>query len=281
MERKRKNIDPNILSFKSVDADTMTVVGLTAIHGNIDDGGDRSWPGSFADIKVNGRDRARFLWQHDNREPPIAAINYVREIPRADLPQEVLKYAPDATGAVEVSRTYLDTPRGIEVYKGIKAGAIQEMSYAYDIPAGGYDLEEVDGRPVRNIRKVQVFDFSDVNHGMNPATLASKAADWDDTPIGVHAATVIDAITVFDARLRALKDTRAKEGRILSESNRRFMSDVAQQIESTEGSLADVRKALLDLLSATEPAKQIDKTELRRLFVEYQKTVAQLNGVTF
>src|SRR5690349_10318507 len=84
-----------------------TVVGIVCVHGNVDDGGDRSHPGSFADTHVNGRDRARFLWMHNASEPPIATINYVREVSRDQLPQKVLSYAPDATGGVEVSRTYL------------------------------------------------------------------------------------------------------------------------------------------------------------------------------
>lgn len=151
-----------------------TVTGLVAIHGNVDAGGDRSWPGSFADVRDNGRMRARFVWQHRTDEPPTAAINYLREVPRAELPEAVLRFAPDATGAVEVSRTYLDTPRGNEILAGIRSGAIEEMSYAYEIPPGGADIEEVDGRTIRNIRKVRVFDISDVLWGMNPATVASK-----------------------------------------------------------------------------------------------------------
>ena len=31
-----------------------TVIGIACVHGNIDDGGDRSWPGSFADTRSTG-----------------------------------------------------------------------------------------------------------------------------------------------------------------------------------------------------------------------------------
>jgi ribosome recycling factor len=258
-----------------------TVVGLPVIHGNIDDGGDRSWPGSFSDIKVNGRDRARFLWQHNSNEPPIAAINYVREIPRSELPDTVLKFAPDATGAVEISRTYLDTPRGNEILAGLKAGALEEMSYAYEIPPGGSDVEEGDGMTVRNIRKVRIFDFSDVNHGMNPATVAVKSTDWTSRPVKEHSEAIAEIANAYIARIRALVSEREKAGRILSESNRTFIKGVADQLESTEVSLADVRKALRDLLLATEPEKALTPTndEARRLWLNYQYTLAQLNGV--
>ena len=43
-----------------------------------------------------------------------------------------------------VTRTYLDTPRANEVLAGLKAGAIAEMSYAYDVTK--WDYEEIDGR---------------------------------------------------------------------------------------------------------------------------------------
>lgn len=251
-----------------------TVIGLPVIHGNVDEGGDRSWPGSFADIKVNGRDRARFLWQHNSNDPPVAVINYVREIPRTELPPKVLDYAPNATGAVEISRTYLDTPRGNEILIGLTAGAIEEMSYAYEIPPGGSDMEEVDDRPVRNIRKVRIYDFSDVNHGMNPATVAVKRL-----PLAEHSDSVLAAVKEYTDRLEALHSLRAKEGRVLSGENRKRIEEA---MEALDGALA----ALKTLLAATEPKQAViepqrDVEVLRRLYLDYQHTLAQLNGVTF
>jgi hypothetical protein len=258
-----------------------TVIGLGAIHGNVDEGGDRSHPGSFADTKVNGRDRARFLWQHNSNEPPTAAINYVREIARADLPPDVLKYAPDATGGVEVSRTYLETPRGNEILAGLKAGAIAEMSYAYDLTKYAFTEDDTTGTTVREIYAVKTFDWSDVNWGMNSATLAVKAADWGSRPVKEHSDAMKAIAETYIARIRALVSEREKAGRILSESNRTFIKGVADQLESTEVSLADVRKALRDLLQATEPEKALTPTnnEARRLLLNFERTRAYLNGV--
>ena len=68
-----------------------------------------------------------------------------------------------------VTRTYLDTPRASEVLAGLKAGAIAEMSYAYDVTKWDY---EIDGKdlPIRNIYTANLLDVSDVNLGMNPAS---------------------------------------------------------------------------------------------------------------
>ncbi len=155
------------------------VTGIFAVHGNVDDGDDRSWPGSFVKTIGDRGSRIRFLWQHDMTAPPIATIVGLRELNRAELPQPILDNTPDAMGGVEVTREYLDTERGNEVLEGIKSGAIGEMSYAYD--AVKFDFEEkpnskYDFEKVRNLREVRLHEVSDVLWGMNPATQGSKTA---------------------------------------------------------------------------------------------------------
>jgi hypothetical protein len=121
-----------------------TVTGVFCVHGNRDDGRDRSHNGALADYGQGGRIRVRHLWNHGGgwldrgQTPPIAAIKAIRELSREQLPEAVVKFAPDATGGVEVEREYLDTPRGNEILAGIKAGAIDEMSYAYDVLKATY-----------------------------------------------------------------------------------------------------------------------------------------------
>lgn len=246
--------------------DGRTVVGIVAVHGNVDEGGDKSWPGSFSDPAVDGRDRAVFLYMHDPMQPPTAAINYVREVRASDLPPKVMAYAPDATGGVEVSRTYLDTPRGNEILTGLQAGAIHEMSYAYN--AVQYDFEEIEGKTIRNLRKVEIFDYSDVAWGMNPATVGSKAA-WKDRPLTDHATALEEAIRDFASRLAELKDRRAKAGRTFSAANTTRIGGIAD----------DLAKAAVDLktmLQDSEPKQTIDG---RGLLIEYERTLARLSGV--
>lgn len=158
---------------KSIDGRTVT--GIFAVHGNVDSGFDRSHPGSFAKTIAEGSQRFRHLWQHDMSAPPTAKVEAVREIGRDELPDAVLNAAPDATGGVEVTRKYLETPRGDEILIGLKEGAINEMSYAYD-PLQ-FDFEDVAGEKVRNLRQVRLYETSDVNWGMNPATTAAKSHD--------------------------------------------------------------------------------------------------------
>jgi len=152
-----------------------TVTGLTAVMGNIDDGGDRIFPGAFRKTLQEHLSRVKHLWQHDATQPPTAVIKDIREVGVADVPMEVLNMYPNATGALQVTREYLPTPRGEEILRGIISGAISEMSFGYD-PIK-FDFEEVPGKGViRNLRECRLWDTSDVNWGMNPATVASKAA---------------------------------------------------------------------------------------------------------
>lgn len=253
-------------------------VGVFCVHGNIDEGLDRSHPGAMADTRVDGRDRVRFLWAHDAKQPPIAVVRSIRELTRAELPQKVLAYAPEATGGVEVTREYLSNPLADWVLDGLQKGAIQEMSYAYDVAE--YSITEEDDRTIRELRKLKLFDISDVNWGLNSATVAVKSFD----SVKEHSKMVATTTTEYITRIRAFLSEREKAGRVLSESNREFIKGVADQLESTEGSLAEVRKALRELLTVTEPkqaelAPPRDVVALRRLYLETQRTLAQLNGV--
>lgn len=253
-----------------------TVTGIFAVHGNIDEGGDRSHPGAFADVTINGRNRVRFLWQHSPWDPPIAKIDYVRELTQAELPPQVLNFASDATGAVEVSRTYLNTPRGNEVLEALKADAIDEMSYGYEVAQA--DFEELDGREIRNLRKLELYDISDVLWGMNPATVGSKNWPWpvpldflrdpaadesallDGMRFAEHSRLALAAAKELGARARNIYELRAKEGRVLSSANRK-------RIQALVKSLRAVTADLEQLLDETDPEKAAK--EARRLYAEF------------
>src|SRR5450759_1178414 len=106
--------------------DGRSVVGIFAVHGNVDEVGDISHPGAFVKTFQERSGRIQFLWMHDMFSPPVAVIKSLREIGRNELPKGVLSVAPDATGGAEVTREYLDTERGNEILAGLKAGAINQ-----------------------------------------------------------------------------------------------------------------------------------------------------------
>lgn len=161
------------INYKAHGDDDRVITGLAAVFGNIDSGDDITHPGAFAKTLSEGRGRWRHLWNHNGGEPPIAKILEVKEIGRDELPEEVLRYAPDATGGLQVKREYFKDPFSERVFQAVKEGAITEMSFAYDIVKS--DFQEIDGKQVRNLRELALFDTSDVNWGMNGATVAAKS----------------------------------------------------------------------------------------------------------
>ena len=152
------------------------VTGFASIFGNVDDGNDRTWAGAFKNTLKERTGRVRHLWQHEGNQPPIAAIRDLREVGKADLPDDLKKQYPDVTGALLVQREYLDTPRGSEVLAGILAGAVSEMSFGYDPVRYDFEGDAEKDAQIRNLREVRLWDTSDVNWGMNDATVASKMA---------------------------------------------------------------------------------------------------------
>lgn len=272
------------VEYKSVKAatlgvDGMTVTGIFAVHGNVDAGDgwsyrDRSHPGLFGDFKAAGRDRAVFLWNHMSHEPPIATIDQLIEVAGADLPPAVRLYAPDATGGVAVKRTYLsDDPatRAGAVFAAVKAGALREMSYAYEVTR--FDIEKPpDGSrdlPIRNLYSAELFDVSDVNWGMNPATSADGSKG---RPLAAHGDQVRADVAAYTAAVVELVERRAKEGRTFSSANVAALNEVADQLSTSAAKLRE-------LLKAAEPKTATHATDVRRLLLDAQRTLAMLNGV--
>lgn len=267
------------IEYKSTKATTLgiedrTVTGIFCVHGNVDDGDgwfsrDRSHPGLFGDFKVDGRERVVFLWAHDSGDPPIATIDELFEMSAADLPPAVKLYAPDATGAVAVKRTYDDDEFSDRVFRKIKSGAIREMSYAYDVRE--YSIEEPpEGSrelPIRNLLKADLYDVSDVNWGMNPATSADGSKG---RPLAAHGDAVRADVAAYLGRVQELAERRAKEGRVFSSANYSALTSLADELDALGVSLRD-------LLAQGEPKSAID---VRRLLLDFERTRAQSLGVS-
>jgi HK97 family phage prohead protease len=218
---------------KDLDVKTRVVTGIFAVHGNVDSGDDMSVNGSFEKRLKDGRSRVRFLWNHNSMNPPIASVKAVREVGREDLPAKVLEWAPEATGGVEVTRKYYeDIPLSDWVFKGIQEGDITEMSYAYDIHEYTIKDREDGQRPIRILNDVELYDISDVNWGMNPATAGVKGLPVSGTTFVQHSALVESTVEEFLTRVKDRKNFRENEGRTLSETTRGRLQKMVSEIES-------------------------------------------------
>jgi phage head maturation protease len=211
------------------------VTGLFSVFGNVDSWGDVITPGAFAKTIAERSAKVLHLWQHDFSSPPTAIVKSLREIGRDELPPGVLAAYPQALGGAEVVREYLPTQRGEEALAAIKAGSPLEMSFGYD-PVK-YDFGELDGRQVRYLRELKLYETSDVLWGANSATLASKALlaailerrglDEREALACKGLLTQLDAVLGGDDLTRELK-----EGRVLSKRNRGRLESAITEIQA-------------------------------------------------
>lgn len=242
---------------KELDAKTRTVTGIFAVHGNVDSGGDMSVNGSFAKRLNDGRSRVRFLWNHNSMNPPIASVKNIREVGQDGLPAKVLEWAPDATGGVEVTRKYYtDVPLADWVFKGVEEGDITEMSYAYDIHE--FSIKKLDdGKEIRILQDVELYDVSDVNWGMNPATAGVKGLPVTGTTFAQHSALVVATIEEFAARVMDRKSFREQDGRTLSEATRERLAKMVSEIEAVLAETAPKANEM-DVLSEVSKFMRIE-----------------------
>jgi HK97 family phage prohead protease len=165
----------NVREYKSYpakieDVDGRIVTGISAVMGIEDDGGDVIEYGAFRKTIKERLPRIRHLWQHDFSQPPTAVILELQELPASRLPEALREQYPNATGGLLVRRRYLETPRAEEILQGILHGAITEMSFGYDTIKS--EMDKLNGKIVRVLKEIRLWDISDVNWGMNPATVA-------------------------------------------------------------------------------------------------------------
>lgn len=169
---------------KTIDGDQGIVEHIIAVFGNIDEGNDRLWPGSFAKTIAERGLKAKVLDQHqtDSTNRILGKPLAIREIGRNELPPELLQRFPEATGGVQATTKFLlNTPEGKGAFERIKEGALDEWSFGYDALDKDYSEETKEGHPVnvRNLRTIKLYEYSPVLWGMNPATatLGAKSAE--------------------------------------------------------------------------------------------------------
>ncbi len=158
-----------------VDEPQGIVEQIVAVYGHVDLGKDRIWPGAFAKSIAERGLKVRVLDQHqtDSIMRVIGKPLAIRELSRAELPDDLLVKYPDATGALWTRTQYLmDTPEGKGAFARIASGAVDESSIGYDALDIDYTNETYEGKPatIRNLRTCRLWEYSNVIWGMQPAT---------------------------------------------------------------------------------------------------------------
>lgn len=180
-------------------------------------------------------------------------------------------FADDESAKMQ-GRFFVNTTHGKDTYLTVKEmGELQEWSYEYDVLESEDGTHE--GQPVRILKKLKVHGVTPVyiGAGVDTQTLDIKS----DASLTEHGDTLAQGLDEYVTRVKNRAQYRAKEGRTLSSSNRNRLSALVAQLETTRAEIAK-------LLEETDPARdEAGKgvQELARLFADFQRVEARLNGV--
>lgn len=188
--------------------------GYCSTYGNVDQGGDVVMRGAF-DASLTARKKRPLLWQHDLREP-IGVETSLKS---------------DDRGLIGTWKI-IDTARGSDAHKLLKAGAIDSMSIGY-LPT---ELE-FDDVGVRKLTQVDLLECSLVTLPMNEqalvtqvkrhqsrVALAAKAVEDlfaldEDEPFGDVLAQIRGFLKVGTDAAEALQARRAADSRALADGH--------------------------------------------------------------
>ena len=170
MEREQKSLP---FELKEFDDATGEMTGFAAAFGNLDDGDDVIMPGAFSKTLQEGGHRVRILWQHDRQEP-IGKPVEMREVGAEALPEAMRARFPGITGGLLVRGIISDTRRGRDARVLMRDGVVNELSIGYDAIKSEYKSQP-DGKRIRELQEIRLWEFSPVTWAMNPAALITDA----------------------------------------------------------------------------------------------------------
>jgi HK97 family phage prohead protease len=167
----------------TVDEAQGIVEAIWAVMGNVDEVGDIIHPGAFTKTFNERGNQIKLLDNHrtDSVMASLGVVKELREVKQAELPQEMMNQHADVTGGAWGRFQFLlDTPEGKGAFSRIKNGAVKEWSFGYD--AVDKDYGQKDGRAVRNLRGIKLYEVSPVLFPANSATTTTgaKAAPDDN-----------------------------------------------------------------------------------------------------
>lgn len=166
-----------------------TFEAVVSVFGNEDSYGDIMQPGAFTKTLAAWKESGRLipvLWMHDAHQVPIGGVTEARET--------------DEGLQVKASLT-LGIPRAAEVHEAMKAGTLAEFSFGYYEVAAREVTQ--DGKTVRLVDEVDLFEVSAVFRGANPATrLVDVKSDLSHNAEDPNSGNAEDGYPVADARRR-------------------------------------------------------------------------------
>lgn len=250
MDAGLKPMEKKLFEFKATMSDSGQIEGYGAIFGNVDRGGDRLMVGCVANIPDLVK-AGSLLVGHEWEDLGVATIDDASQDERG-LFLKAQFHTDDESQRVR-----------LKCKERLDRGKTVGLSIGYETLKCQYTEEE--GKSIRDILSVNVFEVSVVPIPMNPMAGATSAKSYEDDFEG--ALTALKSIAERTERLKAL---RAKDGRNLSELN-------ISRIEALAAELKGLNSTLAELLAV--PKSGATEEEIAAVHLAYCQTQLNLQGI--
>lgn len=210
---------------------------------DLDSVGDRIVKGAFADNLKEWAAAAK-----DNRPMPVI-WSHMHADPNAHVGW-LLDAKEDDRGLWVKAQIDVDAPapsHAAQVWRLLKGGRINQMSFAYDVLEGGYvDQKGEDGSDASyyELRKLKVFEIGPCLIGANQNTelLSAKTADGRELRLEIGGVSAADSAAVKTAVRAALAEVGgAKAGRVLAAKHVDALTNAKTRLHDA---IADVESVL-------------------------------------
>ena len=149
--------------------------GLASVFGNIDAVSDIVEHTAFDDAIADFSKgiRPRLMYNHDLKGLPIGSVTAMRKIGTSELPDSVRNAG--GTGALLVVKQYFKSAAAEAILEAVDAGEMS-MSFGFDIIDDEY--VERDGKRVRLLKKLRLWEVSDTPFPANRLATATISKHW-------------------------------------------------------------------------------------------------------
>lgn len=144
---------------RSADSEEGRFTAYASVFGNVDSYGEVVVKGAFADTLDEWKGSGApipLLWGHNMADPDynIGAVTDAVE---------------DETGLLVTAQLDMDSPKAAQVFRLVKSGRVNQMSFAFDV-LDGADGETEDGQKAYLLKKIRLYEVSVVPIGANQQT---------------------------------------------------------------------------------------------------------------
>lgn len=175
--------------------------GYASVFGNVDSYGDKVMPGAFTKslAKSFPSDGAGIpcYWSHRMDDPEF-------------ILGKTLSAVEDEHGLKVRVSLDLDNPKAAAAYRALKAGAVNQMSFAYEVLDSHFIPEKgAKFGGVNELRELNIFEISVVQIGANTATSIDmvKSAMKNDGSVSISTPGAIEQLEEIVERLHKIIDS--------------------------------------------------------------------------